>query len=63
MIRDATKWRTCSASWRERGQAELSYLLIQAFVIVPLYLVVQMLFRLLLRYYEIISFFLALPFP
>jgi hypothetical protein len=48
---------------RENGQATLEYLLILALVVIPLYPVVQMLFRILLRYYEVISFFLSMPFP
>lgn len=63
MSQNIIKQRMCSADQRERGQAELSYLLILIFVAVPLYVAVQLLFRVLLRYYETTSFFLALPFP
>ena len=47
----------------QRGQAELSYILILAFVIIPLYGVGQLLLQVLQRYYENISYVVTLPFP
>lgn len=49
--------------WEEHGEAELAYVLILGLVVLPLYPAVQQLFQVLLRYYEITSFFVTLPFP
>lgn len=50
-------------SRRDRGQVELSYLLLLTLIIVPVYLVVQIGFRVLIRYFEVSSFLVSLPFP
>lgn len=47
----------------DSGQVELGYILTLALVVVPLYVAVQMLFQVLLNYYENISFFVSIPFP
>lgn len=47
----------------EGGQVELGYLLVLALVLLPLYVAAQMMFEVLLKYYENISFFASIPFP
>lgn len=48
---------------RERGQAEISYILILALVVVPLIGAVRLLYQVLQRYYEVTSVLLSQPYP
>ena len=47
----------------QTGQVELGYILILALVLIPLYVSIQMLFKVLLNYYANISFFASIPYP